>query len=48
MPFSVVKDGDKFMIESYKLLIKKQVKNGILAPTLFLLQFKLLFKDARN
>lgn len=48
MPLNVVKNGDKFMIESLKLSTKNQAKNGILAPILFSPQLKLLFKDALN
>lgn len=36
------------MIESFKLLTKSLVKNGILVLILSLPQFKLLFKDVRN
>lgn len=48
MPFNVVKNGDKFMIESLKLSTKNQEKSGILVPILFSPQSKLLFKDAQN
>lgn len=45
MLFNVVEDGDKFMIEILKLLIKTLQKSGIFL-TLSLHQSRLLFKDA--
>ena len=47
MLFNVVEDGDKFMIEILKLLIKTLRKSGIFL-TLSLHQSRLLFKDALN
>lgn len=46
MPLSVVKNGDKFTISSWKLSTLLNQENGNLVPTLSLLQSKPLFKGA--